>query len=178
MNNTFTPLPIASNSIYFQPQPVSSLDLRQLKDYRMIQDFADSSNNKWKLVKSAYDSAVDVPDPNFVQVVDYWQHEFPGSNGKVYVYCIQGIKRPRVDTERPVQIMYQWFSTKNEPRFTPMMITQNEWCKANIFTAPLNDTRMSILNAFCGINNNQKKEEIEDIPLNLINGGNNAGRKK
>ena len=37
---------------------------------------------------------------------------------------------------------------------------------------------MSILNAFCGINNNQKKEEIEDIPLNLINGGNNAGRKK
>lgn len=94
------------------------------------------------------------------------------------VYCIQGIKRPRVDTERPVQIMYQWFSTKNEPRFTPMMITQSEWCKANIFTAPLNDTRMSILNAFCGINNNQKKEEIEDIPLNLINGGNNAGRKK
>lgn len=33
------------------------------------------------------------------------------------------------------------------------------------------------ITAVC-LNNNQKKEEIEDIPLNLINGGNNAGRKK
>ena len=134
-------------------------------------EFTDSLNNRWKLVKSAYDSSVEIPDPNYVQVVDYWVHEFPNSDGKVFVYCVQGIKRPKIDTEKPTQIIYQWFSTVNNPQFTPMMITQTECCKANIYMSQLNDSRLSVLNAFCGIKQEVKQvKQSEDIPLNLING--------
>ena len=92
-------------------------------------------------------------------------------DGKVFVYCVQGIKRPKIDTEKPTQIIYQWFSTVNNPQFTPMMITQTEWCKANIYMSQLNDSRLSVLNAFCGIKQEVKQvKQSEDIPLNLING--------
>lgn len=175
----YTPIPLPTNNINFTPPQTvqSSLELRQLQDYKIADEFKDGGGNQWKLVKSAYDSSVDIPDPNYVQVVDYWMHEFIGSNGKVFVYCVQGIKRPRIDTEKSVQIMYQWFSTKNEPKFNPMMISQNEWCKANIYTAPLYDTRVSILNAFCGINDKQN-DDVDDIPLNLISGAGNGRKNK
>lgn len=171
INNIYAPPVIPSNAIDFKPNYQSSLDLRQLKDYQITNEFTDSLNNRWRLVKSAYDSSVEIPDPNYVQVVDYWVHEFPNSDGKVFVYCVQGIKRPKIDTEKPTQIIYQWFSTVNNPQFTPMMITQTEWCKANIYMSQLNDSRLSVLNAFCGIKQEVKQvKQSEDIPLNLING--------
>ena len=154
----YAPIPLPTNNINFTPPQTvqSSLELRQLQDYKIADEFKDGGGNQWKLVKSAYDSSVDIPDPNYVQVVD---------------------KRPRIDTEKSVQIMYQWFSTKNEPKFNPMMISQNEWCKANIYTAPLYDTRVSILNAFCGINDKQN-DDVDDIPLNLISGAGNGRKNK
>ena len=83
----------------------------------MTQSFQDSDGKQWKLVKSANDSSVDIPDPSFVQITDYWNHEFPNSSGKVFIYVVEGIKRPRIETERPVRVLYQWFSTKNNPQF-------------------------------------------------------------
>ena len=64
MNNIYAPPVIPSNAIDFKPNYQSSLDLRQLKDYQITSEFTDSLNNRWKLVKSAYDSSVEIPDPN------------------------------------------------------------------------------------------------------------------
>ena len=160
-----------STDIQMNMQNVGILGLRQMMNFNITREFKDSDGKTWRLVKSANDASVEVPDPQFVQITDYWNHDFPNSNGKVFIYVVEGIKRPRVETERPVRVLYQWFSTVNNPQFTPMMITQTEWCKANIYMSQLNDSRLSVLNAFCGIKQEVKQvKQSEDIPLNLING--------
>ena len=137
--------------IQMNMQNVGVLGLRQMINFNITHDFRDSDGKQWKLVKSANDASVEVPDPQFVQITDYWNHDFPNSNGKVYIYVVEGIKRPRVDTERPVRVLYQWFSTKNNPQFTPQMISANEWRRANVYTAQIQDSRVSKLSALCGV---------------------------
>lgn len=140
-----------SNMSNIQVGQTAVLGLRQLAKFNMTQTFQDSDGKQWKLVKSANDSSVEIPDPAYVQITDYWNHDFPNSNGKVFIYVVEGIKRPRIETERPVRVLYQWFSTKNNPQFTPQMISANEWHRANVFTAPITDSRVSKLSALCGI---------------------------
>lgn len=130
---------------------------------------------EWKLVKSAHDSSVEIPDPQYVQITDYWNHEFPGSEGKVYIYVVEGIKRPRIDTERSVNVLYQWFSTANNPSFTPQSITPAEWYNANVYTSPITDARVSKLRALCNIAEDKQailqNAQDKDISLSLIGRG-------
>lgn len=155
MNNQI-PAPMASNDIQKNPvaapqekKNVSGLGLRQLKDFEMLSSFHDSNGKEWKLVKSANDASVEIPDPQFVQVTDCWNHEFPNSDGKVFIYVVEGIKRPRVDSEKPVCVLYQWFSTTQCPTFNPSMISMNEWHRANVYTSTITDSRISKLKALC-----------------------------
>lgn len=151
------------------------LGLRQLSKFNITTSFKDSDGKTWKLVKSANDSSVEIPDPSYVQVTDYWNHEFPNSNGKVFVYVVEGIKKPRIETEYPVRVLYQWFSTKNNPQFTPQIISANEWHRANVYTAPISDSRVSKLSALCGIEYAgtldrppQTTEQEPDIDMSLL----------
>ena len=153
-----------------------TLGLRQLANFSITTCFQDSDGKTWKLVKSANDSSVEIPDTSLVQITDYWNHEFPNSNGKVFIYVVEGIKRPRIDTERPVRVLYQWFTTKNNPQFTPQIISANEWHRANVYTAPITDSRISKLSALCGIEVAgqldtqpiQSQTQEPDIDMNLL----------
>lgn len=149
------------------------IGLKQINDFKMVREFSDSDGRHWKLAKSARDSSVEIPDPQFVQVTDYWMHEFPGSGGKVYIYVVEGIKRPRIDTEQAVMVLYQWFSTSNTRNFTPQMISPGEWLCANVYTAPISDSRVSKLKALCNvIENSPQKGQMDDqdIDISLIRG--------
>ena len=88
---------------------------------------------------------------------------------------MEGIKKPRIETEAPVRVLYQWFSTKNNPQFTPQIISGNEWHRANVYTAPISDSRVSKLSALCGVeyagvidNPSQSTEQEPDIDLSLL----------
>ena len=133
--------------------PKNTLCLNQIADFEPIKQFTDDSNTTWVLSKSSSDSTIDVPDPANMQVVDYWNHEFPGIKSRIYIYVVEGIRQPRVETEQPSRIMYQWFSTVFVPTFTPQMITQREWLRANVYAAPVTQTRMSKLKALCKVSN-------------------------
>ena len=164
----------ANNNIQLSNQ-TGILGLRQLANFNMTQSFQDSDGKQWKLVKSANDSSVDIPDPSFVQITDYWNHEFPNSSGKVFIYVVEGIKRPRIETERPVRVLYQWFSTKNNPQFNYQMISPNEWHRANVFTSPITDSRISKLSALYGIEMagtlepvSQQTQQEPDIDISML----------
>lgn len=131
--------------------PRAVLGLTQVEGYEPVQSFADSSGVNWILSKASSDSTRDVPDPKAVQITDYWNHEFPNIRQKVYVYVVEGIRIPRVETEQPSKVLYQWFSSIFIPKFDPTMITDREWLKANVYTASLSDTRLSKLNAICKV---------------------------
>lgn len=152
----------ANNNINNQPQ--INLGLRQLQNFSMIDAFQDNDGHVWKLVKSANDASVEIPDPQFVQITDFWNHEFPNSDGKVFVYVIEGIKRPRVDNEKPVNVLYQWFSTTDNPNFNPQMITQAEWHRANVYTSPISSSRVSKLKALCKYTELQPPPEQDKVP--------------
>ena len=151
---------------------VTAIGLKQINGFDMVREFKDSDGRVWRLVKSARDSSVEIPDPQFVQITDYWVHEFPNSNGKVFIYVVEGIKRPRIDTETPVMVLYQWFSTNGNMAFTPQMITQAEWYNANVYTSSLSDTRISKLNALCKVTASPQTNynNEPDIDISLING--------
>lgn len=138
-------------NIPFDKNNVQSLGLRQLMNFNIIPSFTDSDGKTWRLVKSANDSSVEIPDPRYVQVSDYWVHEFPNTSGKVFLYVVEGVKQPRNNGEKPVRVLYQWFSTKGVMTFNPQLITPQEWLRANVFTAPVTDSRLSKLSALCGI---------------------------
>lgn len=129
--------------------PQVTLRLNQIEGFEPVKEFTDESNTPWKLVKAASNSTVDVPDPKQLQIVDYWNHEFPGLKNKLYCYVVEGIKQPRVETEQATRILYQWFSPVFVPTFTPQLITPREWLKANIYAAPILNIRLSKLNALC-----------------------------
>jgi len=149
LNNSFSP--------YLIPNPVmgqpivnrQTLGLSQIDGFEPVGSFTDDNNISWSLVKSAFDSATDIPDPKSIQIVDYWNHIFPNLEEKIYVYVVEGIKQPRVETEHPTRVMYQWFSTNCVTNFTPQMITEQEWRKANVYAAPIINSRVSKLNAIC-----------------------------
>jgi len=134
------------------------LSLNQIENFEPVKSFTDDMNTQWQLVKSASDSTVDIPKPDTVQVIDYWCHEFPGIKQRLYVYVVEGVRQPRVETEKPTRFFYQWFSTIYAQNFTPQMITEREWLKANVYAAPMVDARTSKLNAICHIDN--KPQEV------------------
>ena len=148
LSNTLLPNPLGSNSLV---QVKNTLNLTQIEGFLPIQEFTDTSNTKWNLVKSFQDSSIDIPDPKSIQIMNYWNHEFPNLKEKIYIYVVEGIKQPRVETEQPTRILYQWFSNLFVPTFNPQMISDKEWLKANVYAASVMDTRVSILQALCHI---------------------------
>ena len=161
-----------------QKQPIG---LTQFKDLNMPQSFTDDNGTKWKLAKSSKDSSVEIPDPAMVTLTRWWNHVHPLSNGKVYIYVVEGIKRPRIESENSVMVLYQWFSTANRSNFTPNDITAAEWYNANVYTANIIDSRISQLRALCGLNQEQKintpnNNTIEELDINLIRNSDNDRR--
>ena len=161
-----------------QKQPIG---LTQFKDLNMPQSFTDDNGTKWKLAKSSKDSSVEIPDPAMVTLTRWWNHAHPLSNGKVYIYVVEGIKRPRIEAENSVMVLYQWFSTVNRSNFTPNDITAAEWYNANVYTANIIDSRISQLRALCGLNQEQKintpnNNTIEELDINLIRNTDNDRR--
>ena len=161
-----------------QKQPIG---LTQFKDLNMPQSFTDDNGTKWKLAKSSKDSSVEIPDPAMVTLTRWWNHVHPLSNGKVYIYVVEGIKRPRIESENSVMVLYQWFSTVNRSNFTPNDITAAEWYNANVYTANIIDSRISQLRALCGLNQEQKinvpnNNTIEELDINLIRNNENDRR--
>lgn len=128
-----------------------TLGLNQIENFEPVREFTDDSNVTWQLVKDASNATVEIPNPKAIQITDYWNHAFPGINTKLYVYVVEGIKQPRIETERPTRVLYQWFSTVFIQAFTPQMITDREWLKANVYAAPMLNSRVSKLNAICHI---------------------------
>ena len=166
------------NSITAQKQPIG---LTQFKDLNMPLSFTDDNGTKWKLAKSSKDSSVEIPDPAMVTLTRWWNHVHPMSNGKVYIYVVEGIKRPRIESENSVMVLYQWFSTVNRSNFTPNDITAAEWYNANVYTANIIDSRISQLRALCGLNQEQKintpnSNTIEELDINLIRNTENDRR--
>ena len=161
-----------------QKQPIG---LTQFKDLNMPLSFTDDNGTKWKLAKSSKDSSVEIPDPAMVTLTRWWNHVHPLSNGKVYIYVVEGIKRPRIESENSVMVLYQWFSTANRSNFTPNDITAAEWYNANVYTANIIDSRISQLRALCGITQEQKintsnNNTIEELDINLIRNTDNDRR--
>lgn len=153
---------------------LNTLNLTQIENYQPVEAFTDSNGSQWKLVKSASNSCIEIPDPKSVQVVNYWNHIYPNlNNPKVYLYVVEGVKQPRVETERPTRILYQWFSLIGLTEFTPQMISDAEWLKANVYASAIVDNRVSILNALCRTNlqpNETNKSEL--IKINESSGRN------
>lgn len=162
LNNMQDPLIKAPAFLQQNANPViQTLMLNQLEGWEPVQEFVDSSNVKWTLAKSSTDSTRDIPDPQTVQFVGAWNHEFPAKlSQKIYVYAVEAVRPPRVATEQPSMLLYQWFSTV-QMDFNPSMITQNEWLKANVYAAPLLDTRMSKLLAICKIKQTPVQEQAQ-----------------
>lgn len=152
MTPTTTPAPINPGllaSIY-QAQGAPALNLTQIDGFRPVPDFTDSNGIAWHLVKEAQSGMSEVPDPQSVSVTDYWNHEIPGSSGKVYIYVVEGIRAPKTNRETPCRIIYTWFSTTNNPGFSPQMIRPQEWLVANVYAAAVGDARLSKLQALTG----------------------------
>lgn len=160
------------------PKTVQSLGLRQIQGFEMVDSFRDSYGKTWKLVKRSTDNSVEIPDPQYLQVTDYWCHEMPNSNGKIYCYVVEGIKHPRDESSQKMVVLYQWFSTSFNKQFTPQMISQAEWHKANVYSSDLMDSKVSKLYALCKTQQttdttqieqqNVQQEHIEDINLDAV----------
>lgn len=172
-NMSQTQQPLAPNLIQNSALPPKApIGLTQFRDLDMPQNFVDNSGISWKLAKSAKDSSVEIPDPSMVALTRWWNHVHPASNGRVYLYVVEGIKKPRIETEAPVMVLYQWFSMCNRPNFTPQDITSSEWYNANVYTANIVDSRISILNSLCGSESVQEKprqETIQELDVGLLN---------
>lgn len=160
--------PLLQNPFGAAQSVIQTLNLTQIDKFEMVKSFRDDTNVEWTLVKQSSDSTVDIPDPKTIQVLGYWNHAFPGIKDKIYIYVVEGIRRPRVDTEKPTLVLYQWFSSVFVPNFTPDMITQREWLKANVYAAPILDARVSKLHALCKIPREQAvREEPADQLLHV-----------
>ena len=162
MLNTLLPNPLGSYE-----NMKATLNLNQIEGFTPVEKFTDESNVQWVLSKASSDSTKDIPDPKNIQFTDCWNHEFPGLKTKLYVYVVEGIKPPRVETEQPTRVMYQWFSQTPCPTFNPAMITQREWLKANVYAAPLTSARVSKLKAICHITDMPEPEKEQDKLLKV-----------
>ena len=165
-------------------QQVNMLNLTQIEGFQPVQKFTDETNTTWTLVKAFSDSTVDVPDPKSMQIVDYWDHKFVGlkNDAPLYVYVVEGVRQPRVETEQPSRIMFQWFSKVYVKDFNPQMISEREWYKANVYAAPVLNARVSKLNAICKVKGgaqaaaSEPQEEEKLIRMDELNG--HPGRDK
>lgn len=158
----------------------NNLGLTQIDKFVPVQKFTDSDNIEWSLVKASSDGTVAIPDPKAIHIIDYWNHEYPNINtaSKIYVYVVEGIKQPKVDTEQASRVLYQWFSLKWVPSFTPSMITENEWLKANVYAASLSDSRVSKLNAICKVSTTPSKEDDTLIKVDIEDGTVNTSSER
>lgn len=179
-NNAINPNLLSS---IYQSQAVPSLQLTQIDGYEPLSEFTDSSGIKWRLVKAANSGMSEIPDPQSVNVTDYWCHEYPGSGGKVHIYVVEGVRVPKTARETACNVLYSWFSTVDNKNFTPQMIRPAEWLMANVYAAPISDARVSKLKALCKIRDDaqsvmtQTRDSYEQAPLisQEILSGNNAG---
>ena len=138
-----------------------TLQLKQIDNFNPVKEFIDNTNTKWVLIKSSTDSTIDIPNPKNIQIACYWCSEYPDDlNPKIYLYIVEGVKLPRVETETISRIMYQWFSIVPMFNFTPQMITDSEWLKANVYSAPVLDNKQSVINSICYI----RKNSTQNIP--------------
>lgn len=175
LNAPLIPSPFSTPIQLNNPTPVApqmpSLQLTQIQGFEPVERFKDNTNTIWTLAKAASNSTVGIPDPKTIQIVDFWNHKFPRNDlsTEIYIYVVEGIKPPAVETEQPTRVLYQWFSTVPVFNFTPQMISDKEWLKANIYSAPIVDSRMSKLLSLCKIQENQAvetpKAQNGDTPL-------------
>lgn len=149
MQNTAAAInPSLINGLY--PQ-IPQLQLTQIDGFDTPHEFRDSNGTVWTLVKAANSGMSEIPDPQSVSITDYWNHEFPGSQNKIFIYVVEGIRAPKTARESACRILYSWFSTTNNRAFTPQMIRPAEWLIANVYAAGLVDARVSKLNALCRV---------------------------
>ena len=178
LNNTTVPVIPAMNNNF---QPIQSLELTQIEDYEPVKHFVDSAGIEWALVKDSRDSYCEIPDPSAINFTDCWNHEYPNTAGKVYIYVVEGIKLPKTAREKSCNVMYCWFSRKCDKNFNPKMITAGEWLMANVYASSCNDSRISKLKALCKITDNTPvvtPVEHRQPPLIKIDnlGGNNDSK--
>lgn len=176
-NNTINPNLLSS---IYQSQAVPSLQLTQIDGYEPLPEFTDSSGVRWRLVKAANSGMSEIPDPQSVNVTDYWNHEYPGSGGKVFVYVVEGVRVPKTTRETACNVLYCWFSTVDNKQFTPQMIRPNEWLMANVYASPVTDARVSKLKALCKVRDDapavmpqtgtEKYEQAPLISQEILNG--------
>ena len=139
--------------------------LSQIKDKEPVKEITTDDGITYTLAKSAFDSSTSIPDPSLVFFTDAWCKEYPNSNGKVWCYCCQGIKRPASSTEKPTLILYTWFSTQGDPTFNPSTITRDDWLRACVYAHPLANHRNSIYNSLCGVS--APKQTFEESLISL-----------
>lgn len=149
------------NNLYNQNLP--SLQLTQIDGFEPVQQFTDSSGQTWKLIKSANSGMCEIPDPRNLNIIDYWNHEHPSSNGKIFIYVVEGVRAPKTTRETACKVLYMWFSTVNNKSFTPQMIKPNEWLTANVYAAEITDARISKLKALCKYDESQQVQQTTNI---------------
>ena len=160
------------NNLYNQNLP--SLQLTQIDGFEPVKQFTDSSGQTWKLIKSANSGMCEIPDPRNLNIIDYWNHEHPSSNGKIFIYVVEGVRAPKTTRETACKVLYMWFSTVNNKSFTPQMIKPNEWLTANVYAAEITDARISKLKALCKYDESQQVQQTTNIaaePAPLIDMG-------
>ena len=146
--NTSTPL--IPNPVQNLNAPAYSIGLTQMEGFSPIKQFRDSTNTDWVLKKASDDPTMGVPDTRNIQWVDAWCAQHPDKRfSKVMVYIAEGVCMPRIETEKPMRIMFQWCSLTKVQGFNPSMVQDKDWLRANIYTAALPDARASQLYALC-----------------------------
>ena len=145
------------------------INLTQMENWSPVESFIDASNTRWVLAKAASNSTVGIPDPRTVKIIEFWHHGFPRKDveDKVFLYVVEGVKIPQIATEQPMKVLFQWFSDRNVPQFTPDMITPEEWQRANVYAAPVLNKWESILNAVCKVKNEQPFYQTENKLLKV-----------
>lgn len=156
--------PTLLNNLY-QSQTIPSLQLTQIDGFDPVSEFTDSNGTRWQLVKSANSGMSEIPDPQSVNITDYWNHEYPGSGGKVFIYVVEGVRVPKTNRETACNVLYSWFSTVDNKKFTPQMIKQSEWLMANVYASAITDSRVSKLKALCRVEEQQQVTPAQTEPV-------------
>ncbi len=150
------------------------LKLTQIDGWEPVPEFVDSDGQRWKLIKSASSGMGEIPDPQSVNVIDYWNHVHPGSNGKIFIYVVEGVRVPKTTRETACRVLYSWFSTVDNKGFTPQMIKPTEWLTANVYASTITDARVSKLKLLCKVSDEDKPtapqmQGTDTQPTPLIN---------
>ena len=151
-----------------------TLGLSQIEGFVPVKEFTDSTGAVWQLKKSAFDSAVAIPDPSTVSFTDHWCKEVPNASKtqKIFCYVVEGIKQPMTENEKPTRVLYQWFCTTPDSQFTPAHVSRQEWFRANVYAAGMaDDARMSKFNALCGIQQQAPADPLANHLIKLENSG-------